>query len=216
MTRWVKVAVTVVVVAALAMSGIALAQTSDEGDVADTPAYSAILDALSNLVDEGTIDQSQAEAVAEHLASQRGPRDGFRGKGGHFGAGLGGLTELLGVTAEELRTALSEGQSLADIAAANGSSVDEVVGHLLGELEAKLDEAVEQGRLDADEAAEKLAGAEERITEMVNGTFERPSRDRFDGRGFGDRGFDRGGRGGFGGFGGPPPFDGPPQDAADA
>ena len=50
MKQWVKVAVTALVVGALAMSGIALAQTSgtDDGDVTDTRAYTAILDALSD------------------------------------------------------------------------------------------------------------------------------------------------------------------------
>lgn len=198
MKQWVKVAVTALVVGALAMSGIALAQTSgtDDGDVTDTRAYTAILDALSDLVDDGTIDLGQAEAVAKHLAEQRqAHRPGDRGPRGPFGGSLEGLTDLLGITAEELREALGSGQSLADVAEEYGSSADAVIALILADIEAHLDQAVADGKITAEEAAERLAGAEEHVADRVNGTFERPDRP-------GDRGgFGRGGPG----RGGPPP-----------
>lgn len=194
MRQTLKIGITMVVVAALAMSGIALAQTTDDTDaveVEDTRAYQAILEHLAPLVDDDTISQSQAEAVAATLAENR------RGPGGR-GRGLRALqatAEFLELTSEEMRAALTEYDTLADLAAANGSSGDALIAYLLTQVEEHMATAVDEGRLTEDEAAEKLAEAEEHITEMVNSDIPEP--------GTGPRG--RGGRGpGFGpGLGGP-------------
>jgi hypothetical protein len=193
MRQTLKIGITLVVVAALAMSGIALAQTADDDTVAveDTRAYQAILEHLAPLVDDDTISQSQAEAVAAALAeNMRGP--GGRGRGLRA---LQATAEFLELTAEEMREALAEYETLADLAAANGSSGDELIAYLVSQVEEHLATAVEDGRITEDEAAERLADAEEHITEMVNSEIPEP--------GTGPRG--RGGRGpGFGpGFGGP-------------
>ena len=89
---------------------------------------------------------------------------------------LAGLAETLGLDAEELRTSLDSGMSLADVAEAEDISVDDVVDALLGQRTERIEGAVEDGRITEEEAAEKLADAEERITEQVN------SEDGFDGR----------------------------------
>ncbi len=99
---------------------------------------------------------------------------------------LGGLAETLGLDAEELRRSLDGGMSLADIAEAEGISVDDVVDALLDQRTERIEGAVDAGRITEEEAVEKLAAAEERITEQVN------SEDGFDGR----RGHGRRGNGG--------------------
>lgn len=45
----------------------------------------------------------------------------------------------------------------------------ELIDALVAEARTRLDEAVDAGRLDESEAAEKLADLEQRITDMVNG-----------------------------------------------
>ncbi|MEX1207049.1 MAG: hypothetical protein WEE36_00375 [Acidimicrobiia bacterium] len=189
MKHTLKIGITLVVVAALAMSGIALAaQTSDDdtADVTDAPAYSRILEQLAPLVEDGTIDDTQAAAVAEHLVGS------FRGPGrGHVRAfmGLVAVADFLGLDATEMREALGEYETIAEIAEANESSADEVIDHLLALCEERLDLAVENGRITEDEKAEILAGAEERITEMVNNPLPEPGDRPFRGRGPGGRGF---------------------------
>ena len=174
MRQTLKIGVTVVVVAALAMSGIALAQTTEDDDtvqVEDTRAYQAILDHLAPLIEDDTITAAQAEAVAATLAeNMRGP-----GRGRGLRA-LRATAEFLELTGEEMRAALTEFDSLADLAAANGSSGAELITYLVSQVEEHLATAVEEGRITADEAEEKLAEAEEHITELVNGDIPEPRR----------------------------------------
>jgi hypothetical protein len=187
MKQTLKIGIALVVVAALAMSGIALAAQTDDGttDASERPAYSWIRDKLTPLVEDGTISDDQAAAVAEVLAgSLRGPGHGPRAL-----KGLAAVAEFLGLDAEAMRAALQEYDTIAEIAEANGSSADAVIDHLLGLCEERLDQAVANGRITEDEKAEILANAEERITYLVNAPLPEP----------GDRPF--GGphrRGGFG------------------
>jgi len=190
MKQTLKIGITLVVVAALAMSGIALAAQAENDttvDVTETPAYSRILDTLQPLVDDGTLDEGEAAAVAELLA---GEFRGGRGQGPGAFKGLAAVADFLGLDADEMRAALEEYDTIAAIAEANGSSADAVIDHLLTLCEERLSEAVENGRITEDEKAELLADAEERITEMVNNPLpepgDRPHRGR--GPGFGGGG----------------------------
>jgi hypothetical protein len=133
---------------------------------------------LQPLVDDGTITAVQADAVTTHLVEnrpERGERGEGRGPGGrHGGPGMFGrgvaseaLTDLLGLDAQELRQQLRDGSTLAEIATAQGVEVQAVVDELVGELEERVNNAVENGRIDQAEADEKLAVAEARIADMV-------------------------------------------------
>jgi hypothetical protein len=185
-----KIGITLVVVAALAMSGIALAAQAndDNGGTADrvgTPVYTRILDQLSPLVEDGTIDEDQAAAVAEHLAgSFRGPARAVRAL-----HGLMAVADFLGLDGPEMREALGDYETIAAIAEANGSSADAVIDHLLALCEERLDLAVENGRITEDEKAEILVEAEERITDLVNNPLPEPGDRPFRGRRLGGRGF---------------------------
>ncbi|MGH1489776.1 MAG: hypothetical protein ACRBK7_10330 [Acidimicrobiales bacterium] len=78
------------------------------------------------------------------------------------------LTETLNLTEEEIRQGFQDGKSLADLAGEQGVDVADVEAALVAQASERLDEAVEAGRIDADEAAEKLAEIETKIAEMVN------------------------------------------------
>lgn len=177
MRQTLKIGITLVVVAALTMSGIALAQTNEGEDTAaveETRAYQAILEHLAPLIEDDTITEAQAEAVATALAENlRGP-----GGRGHGLRALRATAEFLELTPEEMREALTEYDTLADLAAAHGSSGAELIAYLVTQVEEHLATAVEEGRITEDEAAEKLADAEERITEMVNSDIPEPGEGR--------------------------------------
>ncbi len=171
----------------------ALVQQTDETDPATDPAIDAgnvepgarLRESLQELVDEGTITAEQADAVATHLVENRPERGEFgegHGRGGHHGPGMFGrgvaseaLTDLLGIDAQELRQQLRDGATLAEIATAQGVEPTAVIDELLAEVEERVTNAVENGRIDQAEADEKLAEAETRITDMVNNG--RPDRD---------------------------------------
>jgi polyhydroxyalkanoate synthesis regulator phasin len=155
-------------------------EPTDAVDPADAPEMGTRLrETLQPLVDDGTITAEQADAVTARLVENRPERDGHGGRGGHGGPGgmFGGrgagvaseaLTDLLGIDAEELRTQLRDGATLAEIATAQGVEVQAVVDELVGELQERLDNAVADGRIDQAEADEKAADAEAKITDMVN------------------------------------------------
>ena len=201
MKQTLKIGFTVLVVAALTMSGIALAQT-DETPTDDevSRGVSAIVEKLAPLVENGTITQTQAEAVAGQLADGRG----HRGPSRRGPQGLDAAAEFLGMDAEELGAQLKDGATLAEIA---GDQTDGLITALVADAEEHLAQAVADGKLTQEEADEKLAEAEERITTFVNeGPPERPAGE--DGQ--------RPPRGGRGPGGSAPGGGAPPVEGADA
>lgn len=87
------------------------------------------------------------------------------------GADLSTVADVLGIELDVLRDRLAGGETVADIAAEQGIAIDDVITALVSEAEAQLDAAVEDGRLTQTEADARLADAEARITDMVNGEF---------------------------------------------
>lgn len=184
--------------ALLAVPVVAAAQ--DDGD-------DWLTDALAALVENGTLTDEQAAAVADALDGaldevrreldehfhdpdrhhDHGHDPGRRplpGHGhGHHPGPVGGwflrdrleeVAEVIGVELDGLAEALREGDTLAEIAEANGVDPQQVIDALVTEAQERLDRLVENGRLDEDEAAERLADATERITELVNEGFPFP------------------------------------------
>jgi len=116
--------------------------------------------------------------------------------GGHrgFGVGFGGADDLsaaatyLGITADALKADLQSGKTLAQVAdGTSGKSSAGLVAALVADGKGKLDAAVTAGKLTSAQEQTALAGLQQRVTDLVNGT--RPS---FPGLGMGF---------GFGGLG---------------
>lgn len=141
--------------------------TSTTAPPRSTPPW--VADALKKLVDAGTITQAQADAVAKSLAEatppphHRGPGDGPHE--------LAAAAKAIGISEEQLRTELRAGASLADVAKAHNVDVQKVIDALVAEKEAKLAEAVKNGRITQAEADRIKADLTQRITDRVNGTF---------------------------------------------
>ncbi len=143
---------------------------ADAAQTADT-AVSWVDDALSGLVSDGTITQQQSDAVETALQDARPAHGPGRGHGmGHLDA----VAEALGITEDELRTALQGGQTVAEVAEANDVDVQSVVDAIVADRRERLDEAVAAGEVTQEQADERLARAEERATAMVDG--ELPAR----------------------------------------
>ena len=153
--------------------------TTDDGTTDESPERGQWLqDALQPLVDDGTITQAQADAVITALQDARpeggfgrGPGERHGGPGFGHGRGAGRLEDAataLGMTEDELRTALQDGRTIAEIAAEKGVELQTVVDAMLADLTTHLDEEVAAGDLTQEEADAKLAEVAERLTERLN------------------------------------------------
>ncbi|NDI01184.1 MAG: hypothetical protein EBY57_05160 [Actinobacteria bacterium] len=123
-------------------------------------------------VETDSIDERSSDGAEDGADGRHGRR---KGKGGKMGSPET-LATALGVDTETLRSEFAAGKSIADIAAEQGIAIDTVVAALVADLEEHLNEHVADGSLTEDEAAEKLASAEDRISEKVNEVP--PTRDR--------------------------------------
>lgn len=147
--------------------------------------------ASANTADDGEAESDDGETEAtESDDGETGHRHGRRGF--RLAAKAEVLEDVLGLSATEIRDALSDGNSLAAVADAQGVSVDELTAALVAAITERIDEAVADGRIDADRAEERKAGLEERVAEMVERV---PSEDFGERRGHrhGRRGALRGG-----------------------
>ena len=110
---------------------------------------------LQGLVDDGTITVAQRDAVIATLQAARpasGEHEGHQERQGRRAenrqASLETAASVIGVTADELKAALQGGQSIADVATANGVDPQTVIDALV---------------------AEATSNLTQRITDMVNG-----------------------------------------------
>ena len=73
------------------------------------------------------------------------------------GFDLDAAASALGIDVDALKTSLKEGESIKDIAAAQGVDVQKVIDSLVAELKTKLDEQVAAGRITQDEANQRCS-----------------------------------------------------------
>ena len=117
-------------------------------------------------------------SLDDRMTSTEAPK-GPRGPGGMKGA-MGDrpadvLAEMAGIEVSEVREARAAGQSLAQIAEAEGVDIDAVIDATVASAEEALEGAVDDGRIDADRVDEILETMRERLTEMVDSTEMGPA-----------------------------------------
>jgi hypothetical protein len=156
------------VVAAPTLTAAAVTAAS----AAATDRVERITNALTGLVEDGTLTQEQVDRVAETLDEQL-PEHGHGGHG-RLLIGLETAAEELGLTEDELRDQLREGSSLAEIAEEQGVDVDDLVSALVAAAQEDLAAAVDDGRLEQERADEIAADLEERIRTFVEKGFPAP------------------------------------------
>jgi len=150
---------------------------------------------LDRAVEDGDLTQKQSDAIraarkqsghvlgGPHALRLRGGRPRLQGggPGAGFGHGRGplgrelrlgilaGLADALGTTRQQLVDELRDGKSVADVAKANGRSLDDVGKALEATAKAKLDKAVEDGDLTRRQADRLLSRLGEKIDALKSG-----------------------------------------------
>lgn len=128
-------------------------------------------------VDPNTVIEAMVTQATTHLRDRitavvNGDLPKHRGRGirraARLRAELPVVATALGVTPDELKTALQSGQSIADIAAAHNVPVQTVIDTLVADATAKIDAKVASGGLTAERAAAIKANLTGRITALVN------------------------------------------------
>jgi polyhydroxyalkanoate synthesis regulator phasin len=170
-----KKLVVAVAAGALTLTGLAVAVPAVAGtedtDGTSRSVVDRIEDALFGLVDDGSITQEQADEVASTLGEA-----GFGGHGGRHGGhgawhGFESAAEALGMTEDELRTALeADGATLAQVAEDRGVALDALGDALVTVQQERIGQAVEDGRLTRERADERLADLEQQVTEWLDST----------------------------------------------
>lgn len=160
-------------------------------DELDAALKQALVNRVDAAVEDGTLTEARAAELKERIEAGEVPLvgvgPGMGHRGGHHGfVDFDAAAAYLGVTEAELRTSLEDGDTLAEVATANGKTAAGLVDALVAAAKADLDEKVEAGRLTEAQRTSILADLESRMEDVVAGEFS-----------FGFRGH----------HGGPPPVD---------
>ena len=97
----------------------------------------------------------------------RPPADADRPPGGH-GPGLDAAAKALNLSVDDLRSKLGDNKTIAQVAQEQGVDVQTVIDAMVADATAHVDQAVQDGKLTADQANERKANLQERITKLVN------------------------------------------------
>jgi polyhydroxyalkanoate synthesis regulator phasin len=143
----------------------------------------ALKKALENRIDaavaDGRLTKEQGQQLknlieSKDLALPLGPLALGLGKAFHFGfahpfAKFDAAASYLGLSPSELGSRLAEGKTLAEIAKAQGKSVDGLVDVLVTDAEKRIDDAVADGKLTKVQGQQLKSGLRERMSDLVNG-----------------------------------------------
>ncbi|MBA3402917.1 MAG: hypothetical protein H0U05_13140 [Actinobacteria bacterium] len=155
-----------------------------------------LMNRVQEAVEAGRLTEEQGAELEKRIESGDTPflfggfgRFDGHGRGhGHLGhlAGLDAAASYLGLTRDELREQLRDGETLAAIAKEAGKSVDGLVQAMVDAAKKELDAAVAADRLTRDRADMIEQNLEERTTYLVNGELRLGpfGRDRRSGSGF--------------------------------
>jgi hypothetical protein len=140
-------------------------------------AYEARIDAA---VEAGDLTQAQADDLKARLEADGAPLLGGPLLHGpeHFGirvvGGLDAAATYLGLSEDELKSRLESGDTLAEVATAEGKTVDGLVQAMVDAAEKDIAAAVNAGRLTQSQADEIRADLPQHIEGLVNGELPRP------------------------------------------
>jgi len=186
-----KVLIPVMIAAALAIAvvGVGAGFAQQDNGAADTflskvaaklgigedKLKTAVDEAYSETIDEqvaaGQLTQDQADRLKERgfdVAPMFAPR------GRRFRLGGVNLMEsaatVLGISADDLMTQLKDGKSLADVAQAQGVSVDKLKTDLLAQVKTALNTLVSDGKITQSQADDVYSRTESNIDTIINAT----------------------------------------------
>lgn len=118
---------------------------------------------LSGLVSNGTITQSQADAIIKASEGMRAASKSI--KDANRNALDSVITSTLGISLDTLTSRLKAGETLSSIA---GDKKSALITALAAEINKQIDAALAAGKITADQATAQKAKSIERVTNMVN------------------------------------------------
>ena len=81
---------------------------------------------------------------------------------------LGAVMEMLGIEKADIATGIRDGATLGEVAESNGIPTEDLISTITSIMTEKLNEAVAEGKITADEALTKADNIQERTQQMVN------------------------------------------------
>lgn len=115
---------------------------------------------LDQALQEGKITQQQADQMRSRIDKGisffmgKGPGNMGEKRGAWAGGFMGckTLADALGMTQQDLMSALREGKTVEELAAAKGTTVADIQNKILADTKAQLDKAVQDGKITQDQA----------------------------------------------------------------
>ncbi len=124
---------------------------------------------------QGAFASPSLEAVTPNVAAAVGtvtptgqtkPRpSAFRGPGVTLGQPL---ADYLGISVQDLQTAIKSGQTLAQVGSAHSKSVSDLKTFFTNQLKTRLDQAVASGKMTSDQETAALANESSRLDTLIN------------------------------------------------
>ena len=146
---------------------------------------------IDSALSAGSITSAQATQLKADVQQRvtdmvNGTFHGGRGPGGPGGPGLQGedlslVAGVIGISSSDLQTALQNGQTIAAVAKAHNVDAGKVISAWVASENKEIDDRVSSGQITSAQATQMKAMTQQRVTDMVNGTFH-------GGPGFGDHG----------------------------
>jgi ribosomal protein S20 len=90
------------------------------------------------------------------------------GRPGSRGPKLDAAAQALNLSVDDLRSKLRDGKTLAQVAQDQNVDKQKVIDAMVADATAHIDQAVQDGKLTADQANERKSNLQERITKLVN------------------------------------------------
>jgi ribosomal protein S20 len=155
--------------------GKTIAQVATEHGVDPNTVVNAIVTAVTQQIDQkaaaGSIDANRAEQAKQKLpdfanrfVNETKPRRGYR----ILKDALKAAAKEIGVSEDQLKDALKNGKSIAQVAKDHDKSVDDVVDAIVKEATSDIDQAVKDGKLDSGKADKIKQKLPDRVKKLVN------------------------------------------------
>ena len=168
-------------------AGSTLAEIAEQQGVSRDSLKAAMTDAFNKQIEQRKTDY--AANLDKLIDSELKGPEGKIGFGGKLD--LTAVGTVLGLSADELKTSLADGKSIADVAKEKGVEAQKVIDAVSTSLKNEIDQAAKDGKMTQAEADKRLADVTASAEKIVNG----------EGFGRGDHRGGHGGRGFGGGFG---------------
>jgi uncharacterized protein (DUF433 family) len=159
--------------------GTTVAQIATQHGVDPAAVVNAIVTAGSQQIDQavaqGKIDQAKGDQakqklpdLANRFVNEPHQQNGFAFRKDAVQA----AAKAIGVSTDDLKQAVKNGKSIAQVAKDHGKSADDVVNAIVNAAKSDVDQAVKDGKLDAQRADQIKSKLPDRVKQFVNRTHK--------------------------------------------